>query len=224
MKNLFHMFIILALAQIISVGCKKDSEVKTEKVYVAGIVFDNSVGSYRLINWTNGVSAILPDGICYNMNIFNHSIYINGSDIYITGDSQEKDQPRIAKYWKNGVPYWVEDGMTNVTANSICVQQGDIYIAGTTFSNGNFIATYWKNGNPIHLCDDKHYSEATSIFVEGTDIYVAGREDVLENGTVQTLPTYWKNGKATHFQETEPRSIQFLFWEKTSMFLGILPL
>src|ERR1700684_2608366 len=58
---------------------------------------------------------------------------------------------------KNGMPvYWQGDSAYALTtnngwANAVYTSNGNIYISGDEFLNGNYTASYWKNGTVPHL-------------------------------------------------------------------------
>jgi hypothetical protein len=82
------------------------------------------------------------------------------------------------------------------SANSVFVQNGDVYVAGNEYYDrgGGVLpgsrATLWKNG-AIQFQSDILDSEANSVFVSGADAYVAGtgHPDPHSSGIV-----LWANG------------------------------
>jgi hypothetical protein len=107
-------------------------------------------------------------------------------DIYLVG-SEFTGATHRAKYWKNGVATYLSNSASNVVANSIFVQNNDIYVAGTgtSSSNGNDFAIAWKNGAVVNL-QQGSFGSAEAIQVVGNDVHIVGRNN---NNAV-----YWKNG------------------------------
>jgi hypothetical protein len=170
--------------------------------------------------WKNGVAANLSskgiDGQDGGFAITDYSdyvsgIFVSGNDVYISGGSNISQQGvdstyHFARYWKNGVPTELVNGLTTITpsqndypnSTAIYVAGSDVYVAGFESVGGpdtslTLRALYWKNG-VASLLTTFAFSPAvaSSIFVSGNDLYVAGYETT--NGF--TYATYWKNGVA----------------------------
>lgn len=198
-------------------------------VYVAGNEYYNTVSTvpystpvapypfsgHVAISWKNRVPDTLQSARSLgeiNSNGYSvysdfvTSMYVSGADVYIAGGSHEYQMGvpgtyQFAKYWKNGVPASLTNGLV-YTANSgslsypnttsIFVSGSDVYVAGWQL-NGSALtqtALYWKNGAFTYLTDSINGSAANSIYVSGNDIYVAGYQNI--NGV--SYATYWKNG------------------------------
>ena len=89
----------------------------------------------------------------------------------------------VAKYWKNGAPVNLSNGI----ARSIFVSGSDVYTVGTISYQET--AGYWKNGSRVDLAVG---ATAISIYVSGNDVYLAGTASLSQGG----YATYWKNGSA----------------------------
>ncbi len=156
-------------------------------VYLCG--YNGNTAAY----WKNGQLFQLPGGT------FAHSIFLQGNDIYISGEENGAAGLR-AMYWKNGSPVYLTDGTYAAVANSIWVAGSDVYVAGyqRTANDPNYQASarYWKNGVPVSLTAGTPTNSGVlyAIRVVGNDVYAAGftRNDFLGNG----VATYWKNGIA----------------------------
>ena len=150
--------------------------------------------------WKNKKFVNVSDG---TVNAEASSIAVVGKDVYVAGyecDGQ-KAAPgsddlnnAVAKYWKNGQPVVLTDGVNVAKATSVAVKDSDVYVVGyeQLGQNQSKELRYWKNGKRINVKIDKNighgsdYSEAYSVFVLGNDVYIAGTES--------GLATYWKNG------------------------------
>jgi len=153
----------------------------------AKMLFDNNINygggavePYQTVKaWISSIDGAIEEGL---------SIFVSGSDVYVAGfeveaiDDKTNTQP-IAKYWKNGVPTALTDGITSSLARSIYVSGSDVYVAG----NYGGIARLWKNG----VATDLGIATANAVFVSGNDVYVAGYA-VGVNGS---YACYWKNGQ-----------------------------
>jgi hypothetical protein len=141
-------------------------------VYVAGRVDGHAV------YWKNGKKIKLPG---YGSS---GSIYVVGSDVYITTDKIDAFDfdAAYASYWKNKQQIKLSNKYS--AAKSICVVKSDVYVAGYVKLDENECAVYWKNGEEIKLPDGAY---AGAFYVVGADVYVAGRVD--------GHAVYWKNGK-----------------------------
>lgn len=112
-------------------------------------------------------------------------------DVYVAGAEQTTAGKWVAKYWKNGTPVELSDGVNNAEATSVFVLGEDVYVAGQETDNTTSIAKYWKNGAEVALTDGTERAEVHSIFVEGQMVYVAG---ALRDNLGRSRAVYWKNG------------------------------
>ncbi|CAM3735883.1 hypothetical protein MUGA111182_06195 [Mucilaginibacter galii] len=150
--------------------------------------------------WKNKKFMDITDG---TVNAEASSIAVIGNDVYVAGyecDGQKAASGSddlnnaVAKYWRNGQPVVLTDGINVARATSVAVKNSDVYVVGyeQLGQNQSKELRYWKNGKRINIKIDKNighgsdYSEAYSVFVVGNDVYIAGAES--------GLATYWKNG------------------------------
>ena len=140
--------------------------VSGENVYVAGFLKSSS---FIPLLWRDGVHYHLTD----DSGFYDPSVFVLENNVYVAWRN---------KIWKNENIIYILSG----TANSICVFENDIYVAGTENSK----ATIWKNGVPQTLPGG---SKANAVFVSKNDVYVGGDSKVWKNGNVE----YSINGSAT---------------------------
>ena len=94
-------------------------------------------------------------------------------------------------------------------ANSVFVNSGDVYVAGT-FENNGVLPGYWKNGKFTLL----NYSSGS-----GLSIYVAVN-NVLIAGFVTTAPVLWTNGTIADLSDpssADPNATKHSFNAVTSV-------
>ena len=133
--------------------------------------------------WKNGVLQNLGSGKA-------SSIYVSGSNVYVSGTYEISSNSSIAKLWKNGIVQNLTDG-NNCKANSVFVSGSDVYVAGYEWTaQGGSIAKLWKNG----VVENLGFGEANSVFISGRDVYVVGNIDfdnsfLWKNGVMQNLRT-----------------------------------
>jgi hypothetical protein len=166
-------------------------------VYVAGYaqypesrLWSGSVTSATL--WKNGVAQRLSDR---SSSAF--SVFVSGGDVYVAGQDTQKNPnndewlPLSSDFptlWKNGVAQVLEYSGNHLTATSVFVDGGDVYVAG---SDNNY-GWLWKNGVRQHLGTSKApATRINSVFVSSGDVYAAGKQDkkdtLGENGVAQQL-------------------------------------
>lgn len=105
------------------------------EVYVAGSVYvgDPVHGQWTAFYWKNGVGVHLPAEMTA---AFATSVFVNGNDVYVAGyeytvprNSNEKPFG-YARFWKNGIPFNLNDGSSPAYAKSIFISSSDVYVAG----------------------------------------------------------------------------------------------
>src|SRR5258708_5200257 len=146
-----------------------------EEANAPGLGVTGSFAKY----WKNGKAVNLTNGSSY---AYATSIFVSGSDIYVSSYEYLRYGYFRADYWKNGSNVNLTYGLIQAQTKSIFVSGSDVYVAGWQDGTG---AAYWKNGSRVTLSSAG--GTTSSVVVSGTDVYVAG---YAANGCA----TYWKNG------------------------------
>lgn len=110
---------------------------------VFGAASDGSI----IRTWKNEIATDIniPSG----SSAFVSGIAINDNDVYLCG-WEYNGSLGIAKYWKNGVPVTLGDGIQSSRATAIAIKNNIVYIVGDVIKSGtgSSYATLWKNGTP----------------------------------------------------------------------------
>ena len=170
-------------------------------VYVAGYQLVPQARGPVAVYWKNGTLIPLTDG---TQPANAQSIFVSGGDVYV-GGSENKTIPTgpnsffnggFSKYWKNGTPVDLSDGIYGGAAYSVFVSGSVVYSAGNSCDplQKRCIASQWKNGIRTELLNQSN-TNASSIVVSGSDVYACGTlfntPDVYSDTAV-----YWKNSVA----------------------------
>jgi hypothetical protein len=139
-------------------------------------------------DWKDGVFTSLTN--CFRTT----SIYVSGTDIYVTGIDNTGFGPA---YWKNGIYNSLPMSPTHNSGagQSIVVSGTDVYVAGFDEINGSRSKPMcWKNGTAlptVTFTGTDTLGVLYGVAVSGTDVYVAGYESPF---TGNEIAMYWKNG------------------------------
>ena len=114
--------------------------------------------------------------------------------VYVTGTSAGR-----CTYWKDGTPTsFTNSGTFNYAeANSIFVQNNDIYVAGfeKNLTTSILEAKVWKNSVGAAITNGSSNSSAIAVSIVNNDMFVLGTEfNVTTNKTEGKI---WKNGVPT---------------------------
>ncbi|MCL6266774.1 IPT/TIG domain-containing protein [Flagellimonas myxillae] len=135
--------------------------------YVVGYISDGVNDVPKL--WIDGVPQDLQHASSAN------SVYVDGETIYVAGKSIEDK----ATVWIDGIPQYLTDGSSYAEANSIIVDNGSYYVAGSMGVGENSIskAMVWKDGQVLYeFTDGTSPAEANSIKVADGAVYSVGYE------------------------------------------------
>jgi hypothetical protein len=145
-------------------------------VYLAG---GDNIGAFY---WRNGDIVYLNGGSTAT------DIFVEGTDIYVSGDYMTEDLVTHACYWKNGQRV----DLDGISASSIFVKDSVPYLAGTYAENGVQHACYWVNDQKVERVTLDGLL-AYNIFVDNSGVYLAGF--FTPDGEVygHEKGCYWKN-------------------------------
>ncbi|THU31596.1 hypothetical protein FAM09_28650 [Niastella caeni] len=145
-------------------------------VYACGTGGDPVTGKTSAVYWKNGVPTYLPYDNSFTA--FASGIAVWAGDVYVTGRIDMFSN--IGVYWKNGVAI----NLGNGEANSISIDNGDIYIANSDASN----PSYWKNGVLVPLPALSNTS-VVRVVASGGNVYATG-----SSGLRTKKGVLWRNG------------------------------
>lgn len=151
----------------------------------------------RALLWKNGKSELLG-------NQEANSVAVKDGKVYVVGKNDDK--PTL---WINGAPSYLSDN--EGSAESICLNGEDIYIAGYIGDYSFSQATIWKNGIKESLSENR--SRAQDVIIDGDNIYVAGEEN--ENATL------WINGKSKTLSFNKSSAYSVAVFDRTVYVTGI---
>lgn len=139
-------------------------------VFVAGFT---DGGAYY---WKNGEYSYLGGNTALD-------VFVEGNDVYVTGEFMTEGYEHHACYWKNSNRVEID----GIDARSIFVKNSTVYIAGGCMLEGHGYPCYWINDQRYLL----NGNGVTGIFVDGSDVYVSG---FFFNSHEESQGCYWKNG------------------------------
>jgi uncharacterized protein YjdB/C1A family cysteine protease len=170
-------------------------------VYAAGRA-NNAQGVMVAKLWKNGVEQSLNSGSYSDGRAM--SVFVSGNDVYVGGyvwNDINSFVGDVGVIWKNGTIL-----LSNVSAESIFVDGGNVYSAGHKFTGTTILFDACVNGQSLSLNTygiNPHYR---SIFVSGVDVYVCGAEIAYEEVFQDYVkyPTLWKNGARQYLDNHGP--------------------
>jgi hypothetical protein len=157
-------------------------------IYLAGTKELESGGDHATY-WKNGTANSLPASNIYNSKVA--SMISDGSDMYMVGSADN-----VGVYWKNGDSTKLSN---SVSANSIAVDGGNVYIAGGGILG---VPKLWKNGVEIPFSDVQN-QRLNSIAIYDNNVYLAGFQYIGGNYSIARI---WKNGVPTDLTNSNGRA------------------
>ncbi|MEO8515932.1 MAG: hypothetical protein ABI426_04265 [Flavobacterium sp.] len=130
------------------------------------------------------IASCSKDDSANNINTPEPNIYVAG---WSTSNPSESHRATI---WKNGAATFLTDGTKDATANSIFVNNNDVYVVGSELNEIRF----WKNGVLQNLnVSTTNASSGIAVTVSNNNVYVLGSQSSGSG----TIIKYWKNGVLT---------------------------
>lgn len=180
------------------VVAKKDNYRESDKVVVAVYVLDvyvsglqnitaNDVSASQIMVWKNDkVLYELTDG---TMHATTAGIALHNDNIYV-GGVQSIGYNRLAKYWKNDIPYTLTDGNGSALVTDIAVDYtGKVYAVGE--GDRPHYPVLWLDGISHSLGSNSVSKYFRAIAVSGNDRYIVGNSSSY--GTTVSVAILWKN-------------------------------
>lgn len=106
-------------------------------------------------------------------------------DVYVGGYFFNGNYTQAA-YWKNGALYPVEPSNLASVAYDVTVDQGDVYLIGTTTG---LVPSYWKNGKHQKLTETGWRGWPFSITVKDGNAFIVGK--IQESYNSPFYPVLW---------------------------------
>jgi hypothetical protein len=180
-------------------------------VYIAGSWYDNKTGHILAAYFKNGEPVVLKEGQDpgnFVVRSLAKSIYVEGNNIHVVGNTLDANNKEIAAYWKNQKfqPLSIKKdkygNIENSSANGVEISNGNVFIfpyqPGT---DKNYY--YLKNGQEMNFPNFVYPGNINDRvhFVAGDDIYLANYTDEA---------AYWKNGVKVSLDNTmhHPNTVQ----------------
>ena len=187
-------------------------------VYIIGHFSDVKATQYSC--WKNGkwmkdIEIAIPDGEGDHSYVeiidaaaFNDDLYILFTHNYVyyvwkNGKVERLEKRAHIEDTPVGAGTTVDSAAVSyddyIAAQAIKVYNGDVYIAGTSNTNGSYYKrpVYWKNGQllelPLPVAKEKYAEgEATDIFINDKGVWVSGYYKRRGNNEIAC---YWENGQ-----------------------------
>lgn len=168
--------------------------IENGNVYVAGN--EDKVAKY----WKNNVAVTLSDPSSIFANAID--IIVKNNIVYTVGVERfAGDDERSAMFWKNDIATKLTSGNYYGIANSICMVNDDVFIAGSDFDATHRNIKYWKNNVSALVSETMQYDiNIKAIKVADGNIYICGYDSA--DGEYETA-RYWKNNNLTNLTKGE---------------------
>ncbi|HRH58143.1 MAG TPA: hypothetical protein PLS10_10835, partial [Chitinophagales bacterium] len=119
------------------------------------------------VYWRNGVYTALPLSSGYEAG-FASSIFVEDGNVYIGGVQYDSGYNAVLTYWKNGVPYIIDNGVAGYsTVSKIAALNGNVYCIG--FRDIRYSAALWVNGSRVDLGSSGYQTYVYGLFVKYKD-------------------------------------------------------
>jgi len=193
MKSSYNFWVVVVLACIIFIGCKKDApeivtgdEEKPEEVLGADTLGYDSVdviisgAEYVAVNkwnacyWKNGAMHILDT----DHSVAN-DIIVSEDNVIVGGESEGKPC-----YWENGKRIVIDDRTGKVKA--VGFHKGELYLVGELYDENENISKAFVWNKATKILDSGYASDIA--FSDG-NVYISGMDS--------KNPCYWRNGIKT---------------------------
>lgn len=138
---------------------------------------------FRPVIWKNENELILD----HSEYTWITDVFVEGSDFYACGYEFLGAGIAESRSWKNTKKTYLTDGTTMAQANSIAVQESDIYIAGSQDRR----PAIWKNGEIVYYTQTGVIGSINEILFHDGNLYAVGSLSM----EVNSVGVVWKNGE-----------------------------
>lgn len=167
--NTHLLLLLLFFASFTLISCSSDDdgpELPTdsgisEKIFVAGIV------NGAAVVWNNGNTIYLTDG---SKDAFAKDVIKDNGKLYVVGSERNSSNISIAKYWVDGVPNSLTNGVNDANALKIQKNGNDIYILVREYGR----TIIFKNGVEFFTTPSDMFFDPVDFAFNGSDIYILG--------------------------------------------------
>lgn len=197
-------------------GTVEECAILVKDIFVAGSFEKSATEKYAVVWQKCDTGAFIKDSI---LNAEFAAMEVTAQGIYCAGTDESG-----AKIWKDGAPLYELEG-ENIVLSSMCIDKGDIYVAGYEEIAGVKKARLWKNGEQQELSEIGNDSYAYDVVVANGNVYVVGkkfREQV--SGTDYYDAVIWEDGTCKSLnipdgdvQNAQARSISV---ENNNIYIG----
>ncbi len=178
--------------------------VDENNVYTGG--YESNGQHVVATNWVNTTQTALDSGETGSIVVGG---FLDGSDVYHTGNKIAAGSTNVSTYWKNGTEVALTDGSRKASSASIFVTPENVFVSGAE-NNGSFnVAKYWRHERSSGTIFENVLSSpsteayAFDIAVDGEDIYAVG---YIENAGGNREARYWKNKEEFSLETAEEGS------------------
>ena len=199
-------------------GAAEAITVENGDVYVAGQWFDSTGWNGEACYWINGTRYNLDRGSNQSTEVT--GIAVSNGNVYVSGVvSDGSTFGTNACYWENGNIIELNGSEFDAMANSVGINNGDVYVTGWRIQNHASIACYWKNGNINTLHSTGFFGDAYDIAFKGNNVYIAGEID--PQNTDNWNACYWRNGNKVNLPKSGYGATAFgIFIDGNDVYLG----
>ncbi|MGJ1435130.1 hypothetical protein [Sphingobacterium siyangense] len=181
---------------------QKSADNQTD-VYIAGSWYDKNTGQILAAYFKNGEPVVLKEGQdpgIFAVRSLAKSIFVEGNNIHVVGNTLNASNKEIAAYWKNQKfqPLSIKKdkygNIENSSATGIEVSNGNVFIF--PYQPATVKDYYYlKNGQEMNFPNQVQSGVINDRvhFVSGNDVYLAHATDEA---------AYWKNGVKVSLNNT----------------------
>ncbi len=169
--------LLLFFASFTLISCSSDddgAELPTdsgisEKIFVAGAEGNGS--SLRAVVWNNGNTIYVTDGFTISGA---YDVIKDNGKLYVTGFERNSSDVNVAKYWVDGVPNSLTNGVNDANALKIQKNGNDIYVLVRENQGAYERTIIFKNGSEFFTTPSGISFKPIDFAFNGFDVYILG--------------------------------------------------